>query len=73
MKNLGINPDTFSIGFKNWEKSEHQFAQIVATHLNVPNKYVIADEKSLDLVNIMSMVYDEPIADISIRWLYHLC
>ena len=66
MKNLGINPDTFSIGFKNWEKSEHQFAQIVATHLNVPNKYVIADEKSLDLVNIMSMVYDEPIADISI-------
>ena len=66
MKNLGINPDTFSIGFKNWEKSEHQFAQIVATHLNVPNKYVIADEKSLDLVNIMPKVYDEPIADISI-------
>ena len=66
MKNLGINPETFSIGFKNWEKSEHQFAQIVATHLNVPNKYVIADEKSLDLVNIMSIVYDEPIADISI-------
>jgi asparagine synthase (glutamine-hydrolysing) len=66
MKNLGINPETFSIGFKNWEKSEHQFAQIVATHLNVPNKYVIADEKSLDLVNIMPKVYDEPIADISI-------
>ena len=66
MKNLGINPETFSIGFKNWEKSEHQFAQIVAAHLNVPNKYVIADEKSLDLVNIMPKVYDEPIADISI-------
>lgn len=66
MKNLGINPETFSIGFKNWEKSEHQFAQTVAAHLNVPNKYVIADENSLDLVNIMPMVYDEPIADISI-------
>lgn len=66
MKKLGINPETFSIGFKNWEKSEHQFAQIVAAHLNVPNKYVIADENSLDLVNIMPMVYDEPIADISI-------
>lgn len=66
MKKLGLNPETFSIGFKNWEKSEHQFAQIVATHLNVPNKYVIADENSLDLVNIMPMVYDEPIADISI-------
>jgi len=66
MKKLGINPETFSIGFNNWEKSEHQFAQIVATHLNVPNKYVIADEKSLDLVNIMPKVYDEPIADISI-------
>jgi asparagine synthase (glutamine-hydrolysing) len=66
MKNFGINPETFSIGFKNWEKSEHQFAQIVAAHLNVPNKYVIADENSLDLVNIMPLVYDEPIADISI-------
>jgi asparagine synthase (glutamine-hydrolysing) len=66
MKKLGLNPETFSIGFKNWEKSEHQFAQIVAAHLNVPNKYVIADENSLDLVKIMPMVYDEPIADISI-------
>lgn len=66
MKNLGLNPATFSIGFDNWEKSEHQFAQIVASHLNVPNKYVIADESSLDLVNKMPMVYDEPIADISI-------
>lgn len=66
MKKAGINPETFSIGFKNWEKSEHQFAEIVATHLNVPNKYVIADESSLDLVNIMPIVYDEPIADISI-------
>jgi asparagine synthase (glutamine-hydrolysing) len=66
MKRIGINPETFSIGFKNWEKSEHQFAEIVAKHLNVPNIYVIADESSLDLVNIMPIVYDEPIADISI-------
>lgn len=66
MKNLGLNPETFSIGFDNWEKSEHQFAQIVASHLNVPNKYIIASESSLDLVNKMPIVYDEPIADISI-------
>jgi len=66
MKNLGLNPETFSIGFNNWEKSEHQFAQIVASHLNVPNKHVIADESSLELVNKMPIVYDEPIADISI-------
>ncbi len=66
MKNLGLNPETFSIGFDNWEKSEHQFAEVVANHLNVPNKYVIADESSLNLVNKMPIVYDEPIADISI-------
>lgn len=66
MKNLGLNPETFSIGFDNWEKSEHQFAEVVANHLNVPNKYVIADESSLNLVDKMPIVYDEPIADISI-------
>lgn len=63
---LNQKPDTFSIGFSKWEKSEDQFASIVAKHLIVPNKSVIADETSLDLLDLMPDVYDEPIADISI-------
>lgn len=66
MKQLNQNPKTFSIGFSKWEKSEDQFAAIVAKHLNVENTAIVADEHSLDLVNKMPDVYDEPIADISI-------
>lgn len=66
MKQLGFNPETFSIGFSNWPKSEDQFAKIVAEHLGVPNESLVADEKSLELIDLMPEVYDEPIADISI-------
>jgi len=66
MDQLGQKPATFSIGFSKWEKSEDHFAKIVANHLNVPNESVVADETSLRLVDRMAVVYDEPIADISI-------
>lgn len=66
MKEAQQKPDTFSIGFSKWEKSEDQFASIVAKHLDVTNTSVIADESSLDLMRLMPTVYDEPIADISI-------
>ncbi|MEZ4889867.1 MAG: asparagine synthase (glutamine-hydrolyzing) [Crocinitomicaceae bacterium] len=66
MKELHQPPQTFSIGFSKWEKSEDQFAHIVANHLGVDNEAVIADEASLDYLEKMPWVYDEPIADISI-------
>lgn len=66
MNQWGQKPATFSIGFSKWEKSEDQYATIVANHLNVPNESVVADETSLRLVDRMALVYDEPIADISI-------
>lgn len=66
MRKLDQHPQTFSIGFSKWEKSEDQYAKIVAKHLKVDNTSVTADEESLKLVNIMANVYDEPIADISI-------
>ena len=66
MKKLRLNPTTFSIGFSNWEKSEDKFAKIVADYINVDNESIIADEKSLGLIEEMAVVYDEPIADISI-------
>lgn len=66
MKKLGQQPQTFSIGFTDWEKSEDYFAAVVATHLDVKNESIIVNESSLDLLDIMADVYDEPIADISI-------
>jgi len=66
MKQLNQEPKTFSIGFSKWEKSEDQYAKIVAEHLQVDNTSVIADEESLKLLDLMADVYDEPIADISI-------
>lgn len=66
MKTINQVPETFSIGFSNWEKSEDRFAAVVAKHLKVNNTSVVADDKSLELVDKMADVYDEPIADISI-------
>lgn len=66
MTELGLKPNTFSIGFDNWVKSEDQYAKIVADHLGVPNDATIASNASIDLVDKMAWVYDEPIADISI-------
>ncbi|MFN6341901.1 MAG: asparagine synthase (glutamine-hydrolyzing) [Bacteroidota bacterium] len=66
MKTIHQDPETFSIGFSKWEKSEDQFAAIVAKHIGVNNTAVVADEDSLLLIDKMAEVYDEPIADISI-------
>lgn len=66
MNQFNEKPYTFSIGFSEWRSSEDQFAKVVANHLDVPNESVIADKQSLTLVDLMSNVYDEPIADISI-------
>lgn len=66
MKKLKMQPETFSIGFSGWDRSEDQFAKVVADHLHVVNQSVVADEKSLELVDLMPDIYDEPIADISI-------
>ena len=67
----GYRPDTFSIGFEGWDNSEHQFAEMVAKKFNVPLNYFLAAEETLNLLDIMPDVYDEPIADISIlpTWL----
>lgn len=68
---LGYRPETFSIGFEKWDNSEHQFAALVAEHLHVPHTTTMVTDETLDLLDIMPDVYDEPIADISIlpTWL----
>jgi len=66
MKNIGESPKTFSIGFENWDKSEHSFAKLVANHLQLEHESIVADQQSISLIDAMANVYDEPIADISI-------
>jgi asparagine synthase (glutamine-hydrolysing) len=58
--------NTFSIGFQNWEKSEHQYAQIVADKYNTKHHNLILDSNSLNILPELMYWFDEPIADISI-------
>ncbi len=56
---------TFSIGFNNWEKSEHHFAELVAKQLHSQHTSYLVDDAHLELLDHLSWVYDEPLADIS--------
>jgi asparagine synthase (glutamine-hydrolysing) len=61
-----ITINTFCVGFKNWEQSEHQYAKIVADAMRMPFYSKILDQSSLDILPQLIQYYDEPIADISI-------
>lgn len=56
---------TFSIGFKNWDNSEHKFAELVAQQLGSKHTSYIVDDAHLELLDHLAWVYDEPLADIS--------
>lgn len=66
MAEAGYRPETFSIGFDGWPESEHQYAEVVARQFGVPFHHELANGDTLDLLERMPEVYDEPIADISI-------
>lgn len=67
MKETGYDPiDTFTIGFQDWEQSEHLYARKVADHLNVRLTEQYEQNFSLDSVKHLMYHYDNPIADISI-------
>lgn len=66
MKNEGYPPSTFSIGFEDWKNSEHKYADLVAKHLSIPNENTLVNSESINLIESMPAIYDEPIADISI-------
>jgi len=67
------NPYAFTIGFENWEKSEHQQAQIIAQQLNI-SEFHQKILRNYSIQNIHESVYhyDEPIADISIVPTYEI-
>lgn len=62
---MGYPLQTFSIGFENWERSEHQYAELVARHFNSQHTSYIVDEAHLETLDHLAWVYDEPLADIS--------
>lgn len=66
MHKAGYPTSTFSIGFENWNGSEHQYAELVAQHFGTKHQSKILGPSSLDLLDKLAYYYDEPIADISI-------
>ena len=66
MNRLKYPTKTFSIGFKDWNQSEHQFAEIVSTKYKTEHSSEILDQSSLDIIDDLVNYYDEPLADISI-------
>ncbi len=65
MHKAGYPTSTFSIGFENWNGSEHQYAELVAQHFGTKHRSKILGPSSLDLLGKLAYYYDEPIADIS--------
>jgi len=57
---------SFSIGFENWEQSEHRYAKIVADTFKMKNEAIVIGKESLSVLEELSYIYDEPLADISI-------
>lgn len=58
--------NTYSIGFENWEQSEHIYAQQVANIFNSKHSSSILEEKHREELSSLSFFYDEPCADISV-------
>ena len=71
MTETGLRPRTFAIGFEGWRDSEHLQAERVAEAVGVPLEHELVTDRTLDHLDVMPDVYDEPLADISIlpTWL----
>lgn len=66
MSRFGYTPATFSIGFEGWDVSEHIYADMVARQYNTKHHSLILEAQSLDILEHLVWVYDEPNGDISI-------
>ncbi len=62
---MGYPLQTFSIGFDKWERSEHQYAELVAKHYQSKHTSYLVDDAHLETLDHLAWVYDEPLADIS--------
>ncbi len=66
MSRFGYVPETFSIGFEGWDVSEHLFADMVAKQFGTKHHSLVLETQSLDVLDQLARVYDEPNGDISI-------
>lgn len=62
---LNYPQQTFSIGFNDWNNSEHRFAKMIAQQFNTKHHEEIIDFDSLELLDTLAWNYDEPNGDIS--------
>jgi len=63
---LNYRGKTFSLGFENWNMSEHKFAKIVSDKFNTMHEEEIISVDNYENIDQLLYYYDEPIADISI-------
>jgi asparagine synthase (glutamine-hydrolysing) len=66
LSRINYKPQTFSIGFEGWKESEHLYAEMVAKQFGTKHTSTIVGAESLDILEKLASVYDEPLADISI-------
>lgn len=66
MSRFGYTPSTFAIGFEGWDVSEHLYAGMVAEKYHTDHNALMLASQSLDILEHLVWVYDEPCGDISI-------
>ncbi len=71
-KHRTVNHKSFSIGFTNWEKTEHILAKKVADKVTAENYSLVLDRFTSEEIEHIIYFYDDPIADISIFPTYKL-
>jgi len=64
-RELGRDVQTFSIGYRDTEETEHHYASEVATHLGTRHHEHLLMPDALDLIEHLAQVLDEPNGDSS--------
>lgn len=72
VRELGIRPRTFSIGFTDSPESEHDAARFVADHLGTDHHEEMVDPSAIDLLPELAGALDEPNGDSSCLPVYLL-
>jgi asparagine synthase (glutamine-hydrolysing) len=57
----GLNLNTFSVGFKDWPKSEHLDARIVAEEFNTIHHELMVENEFSSLIDELVYFFDEPL------------